>query len=736
MDGYSVHDAATVLGVPEARVWELIARGVLAGTPEADGGMRVFLKANESAKTDAARREPPADPPRTNGNGSQHSDAAPELSPFRELLTEFRSLTERYGQALLALGEARGEVAGLRTRVELLEARLDLRLPGPRPVSTAAWEMPDHVGRPGPDSAATEAADQTVPPPAVEPARPAAADEEQLVEPADVPVPEVAPRRRGATRQRITGGRIALGGFAEALARAQDPTLESLPGAREAAEALAELQRDAAEPALEAAAREEGQPDDFAEPPAVAAAIPLADLVDEGAGPGLEAGEEPAPVGEALAEETAAAPAEASSPPSPYSTEVVEPDWFAEGDFTWLDAAQQVAQPSEAAPDPAASAEPDATSEPDTAVEPAVAVEPQPDLPEPEAEHAELHAQAASPAEAIQDAFEAEPEPEPQESAPAPEGLAAPDFITAELPDEEWWPQQDGPAPWLPVEAEGSASAEPPTATAPAAERPTEEELMWLGDEFEEAGLEFATPGWRSEPEAGTRPAAQADQPDEKPPVLELSDAELAQLASDEGWDMAEVSAIRTFLGRAEPPSAEEDPPSAEEPPAAAGPPPIADAATTDAPAGQATAPAPEAPGFLTEPPPPPPPRAPGQSRIPIDVEEELDARARLDRLTQPPRAALSIGAPPTQAAEGQESEAAGGDAGSDGEDPDTEDPDQAGQSPAAPVPPAARAPGDFRDGNQGLAPRQPGQVDPVWLRGRRGPAATVYRRLRRLFPG
>jgi hypothetical protein len=25
---------------------------------------------------------------------------------------------------------------------------------------------------------------------------------------------------------------------------------------------------------------------------------------------------------------------------------------------------------------------------------------------------------------------------------------------------------------------------------------------------------------------------------------------------------------------------------------------------------------------------------------------------------------------------------------------------------------------------------------DPQWLRGRRGPAATAYRRLRRLFPG
>ena len=51
------------------------------------------------------------------------------MSAFRELLTEFRNLTERYGQALLALGEARGEVASLRTRVDLLEARLDLRLP-------------------------------------------------------------------------------------------------------------------------------------------------------------------------------------------------------------------------------------------------------------------------------------------------------------------------------------------------------------------------------------------------------------------------------------------------------------------------------------------------------------------------------------------------------------------------------------------------------------------------------
>ena len=74
------------------------------------------------------------------GNGGEHRDPGFEASPFRELLTEFRNLTERYGQALLALGEARGEVAALRTRVELLEARVDLRLPSSPPF--VQWSPP------------------------------------------------------------------------------------------------------------------------------------------------------------------------------------------------------------------------------------------------------------------------------------------------------------------------------------------------------------------------------------------------------------------------------------------------------------------------------------------------------------------------------------------------------------------------------------------------------------------
>ena len=66
---------------------------------------------------------------------------------------------------------------------------------------------------------------------------------------------------------------------------------------------------------------------------------------------------------------------------------------------------------------------------------------------------------------------------------------------------------------------------------------------MWLGDEFEEADLEVAAEGWRST----DSPSSSASK---SPPTFELSDAELAQLAEDEGWDLEEVEAIRRLLGR------------------------------------------------------------------------------------------------------------------------------------------------------------------------------------------
>src|ERR671914_2733112 len=118
IEGYTVKEAANVLGVPSERVWELIARGILSAEPEGTSGMRVFLQPRTPVNVERPPRSANGDP-----------DRGSELSPFRELLTEFRNLTERYGQALLALGEARGEVASLRSRVDLLEARIDLRLP-------------------------------------------------------------------------------------------------------------------------------------------------------------------------------------------------------------------------------------------------------------------------------------------------------------------------------------------------------------------------------------------------------------------------------------------------------------------------------------------------------------------------------------------------------------------------------------------------------------------------------
>ena len=82
---------------------------------------------------------------------------------------------------------------------------------------------------------------------------------------------------------------------------------------------------------------------------------------------------------------------------------------------------------------------------------------------------------------------------------------------------------------------------------------------MRLGDEFEEASLEIATQNWRSA-DAARLPAEQT--------VLELSDAELSQLAEDEGWDTAEVEAIRSLLGRQAPAPAPAQPqPDPAEPP-------------------------------------------------------------------------------------------------------------------------------------------------------------------------
>ncbi len=307
MDGYSVNEAAAVLGIPEGRVWELLARGVLSGSTEVGGDMRVFLR--EVAVVEAPKRE---------GNGNGGNGGHGEQTPFRELLTEFRNLTERYGQALLALGEARGEVASLRGRVDLLEARIEHRLPWTEAASSAwaspaegtseaaedadADAEPDDEPEPQPSPAripqeplaeserAPETAVETTskqlalesddvmadildatlgPGPAQEPEvepKPGPAEgevpepeaeleptdeaqPESELEPMEEPAEDLEPAKpRPIARG---GSREALSGFAEALARAQDPATASvaadfdeLPGAQETADAVAAYRRE------------------------------------------------------------------------------------------------------------------------------------------------------------------------------------------------------------------------------------------------------------------------------------------------------------------------------------------------------------------------------------------------------------------------------------------------------------------------------------------------------------
>jgi hypothetical protein len=242
LEGYTVTEAASVLGVPSERVWELIARGVLAAEPEGKTGMRVFLQPRTPVPAHRGGRS-------ENGDAERSSDA----DPFRALLTEFRNLTERYGQALLALGEARGEVASLRSRVDLLEARIDLRLPSSAAEPPVAWNPPP---APAPDDrrAAAVAAPDTGAGPAdePEPTEATVAPIEAIPEPVEaavepveaIPEPAEAPdedARATRRRRRTLSNREAVAWFAEAIARADDPSRPELLRTADVAEALAAL---------------------------------------------------------------------------------------------------------------------------------------------------------------------------------------------------------------------------------------------------------------------------------------------------------------------------------------------------------------------------------------------------------------------------------------------------------------------------------------------------------------
>jgi hypothetical protein len=512
MDGYSVQEAASVLGVAEGRVWELLARGVLLGTPEGDS-MRVFLKGQAGPIATTAARE---DQPRGNGNGGTHGSNA-EASAFRELLTEFRNLTERYGQALLALGEARGEVAGLRSRVDLLEARLDVRMP-PSFVEPLAWDPRDAA------TVAPEPVPTAVPPSPAERTR------------------KAKPIRRAAPSRKTRSGRDAVAGFAAALERAQDPNPPHLAEASETAEAEVETETETeaiAPSEAEAIDAVEAVPEEaealdalIASPEAVDAAVAAEDVVAEEV------------AAEAPPEEVAA---EAEAPT--YSSVVVEPDWFADGDFAWLDAAE--IEPGGDA-EPAAVAAEAAEASLDVEAEALPAVEPEP-IPETVADH-EPEPQDLEPAPA-----QSEPEP-PAEPEPDPAAQLQAAF-EPEVEFEPWQPPEPvvveaiAPEPVAPdpapevaaepaTEHDVARAPEPPTmSTAVAVEDLEEEEVMWLGGEPEGAAVVRDQPDMTPRAQVEPWPVV-----DTVRPPLAMTEDELARLALDEGWDASEVAAIRAMI--------------------------------------------------------------------------------------------------------------------------------------------------------------------------------------------
>ncbi|MDQ3148667.1 MAG: hypothetical protein M3Q38_01900 [Chloroflexota bacterium] len=283
--GYSVTEAASVLGVPTERVWELLARGVLSGVPDGESGMRVFLQ---------PRPAPSAldQSPRSNDN-ARETDA--EASPFRALLTEFRSLTERYGQALLALGEARGEVASLRSRVDLLEARMDLRLQMSSPMSADANPMERSHPQPEPEPEPEPSpADASAPMPEAEP--PGAASqadpepktgpelEPETDQPETDPQPEAGPQLRAEDEPETEGAnprkRVRSHfreDFADALARADDPTPAVLPAAAEMTAAINSM-RDEPPMPVDAAADRPASAEAAAELPAAVGPEPTLEV--------------------------------------------------------------------------------------------------------------------------------------------------------------------------------------------------------------------------------------------------------------------------------------------------------------------------------------------------------------------------------------------------------------------------------------------------------------------------
>ncbi len=602
MDGYTVDEAAEVLGIPGKRVWELITSGVLAASSEGRSGMRVFLQPRTTTEMEST------------GSGEPHGS---EATPFRELLTEFRNLTDRYGQALLALGEARGEVASLRGRVDLLEARIDVRHAPPRIAPVGSWPIApsiahdaddaglDDISGLAPPAETQEVGDDERSYEAVSPeaqqvgdgepiagglvAEPIAEAEPEAVadpEPEAASVVDALPRddalaepppeeHDGRSRRRRSkpGHTTTLADIPAALARAEDPTAAELRNATEEAAPVAAARDDVAQ-----AARLDAEPE-----------TTLADGEGEPvpeAAPPLEA------QGEAVSEEAAPLDAEPSEPAdlepplfdlgSRYTTAFEDPDWIVEEDL-WRSAAQpeapETAETDDSAPSmPAPSEEPSEPSEPPgpEVDETSWAVAAEPEAAEPEAEAGALEpepptepTETAEPAGFERSALEAEPSPETEPvDVPEPPAIEA---ITAGVAFSIAAPE--------PEEPESVATQSGEEAEEPPDEPPGDFDAFMAGADLGlpagetdypaepdyAAELEHSAAGWHSviTPPEGLediQKPAESDEPDG--PALEgaapAPEGEPAAPAADEpdssasdNWDASEMEAIRALLARA-----------------------------------------------------------------------------------------------------------------------------------------------------------------------------------------
>ena len=203
MDGYSVQEAASVLGVAEGRVWELLARGVLLGTPEGDS-MRVFLKA--PARTDRDRRHPR----RAAAHERQRRLARPDRRGQR--LPGAAHRVSQPDRALRA-GAARARGGTRRGRRPPLAGRSARGTPRP-PVAAAPGGRAGGVGvRDDPRLGARAVA--------------APCHRDQAFASRTGPAPPSRSRKARSSRD-------AVAGFADALARAQDPNRGRPRGGRRA----------------------------------------------------------------------------------------------------------------------------------------------------------------------------------------------------------------------------------------------------------------------------------------------------------------------------------------------------------------------------------------------------------------------------------------------------------------------------------------------------------------------